>query len=127
MHHDTEKSLVDKTIAAVKHIAEIATHAAEHALDPEPLKPGETVVMLPPSNDGLLGAPEIPTYVVVPVRTKSRKKDSATKMAAKKAAKKSTSKSKKAAPKKNAKKTSKTSAKKAVKKAGKKKSKKLGR
>jgi hypothetical protein len=127
MHDDTEKSLVDKTIAAVKHIAEIATHAAEHALDPEPLKPGETVVMLPPANDGLLGAPEMPTYVVVPARTKSRKKASATKVAAKKAAKKSTSKSKKAAPKKNAKKTSKTSAKKAVKKAGKKKSKKLGR
>jgi hypothetical protein len=123
MDHDTEKSLVDKTIAAVKHIAEIATHAAEHALDPEPLKPGETVVMLPPANDGLLGAPEMPTYVVVPARTKSRKKASANKVRAKKAAKTSARKSKKAAPKKNAKKTSKTSAKKAVKKTGKKRSK----
>src|SRR5450631_2229148 len=106
MHDDTEKSLVDKTIAAVKHIAEIATHAAEHALDPEPLKPGETVVMLPPANDGLLGAPEMPTYVVVPVRKKSRKKAPANKVRAKKAAK--------------------TSAKKAVKKTARKRSKKLG-
>src|SRR5450755_3370033 len=127
MHDDTEKSLVDKTIAAVKHIAEIATHAAEHASDPEPLKPGETVVMLPPANDGLLGAPEMPTYVVVPVRKKSRKKASANKVRAKKAAKTPARKSRKSAPKKNAKKTSKKSAKKAVKKAGKKKSKKLGR
>jgi hypothetical protein len=123
MDHDTEKSLVDRTIAAVKHIAEIATHAAEHALDPEPLKPGETVVMLPPANDGLLGAPEMPTYVVFPVRKKSRKKASAKKVRAKKAAKTSARKSKKAAPKRNAKKTSKTSAKKAVKKTGKKRSK----
>ena len=126
MDHDTEKSLVDKTIAAVKHIAEIATHAAEHALDPEPLKPGETVVMLPPANDGLLGAPEMPRYLVVPVRKKSRKKASANKVRAKKAAKASASKSKKATPKRNAEKTSKTSAKKAVKKTGKKRSKKLG-
>jgi hypothetical protein len=123
MDHDTEKSLVDKTIAAVKNVAEIATHAAEHALDPEPLKPGETVVMLQPANDGLLGAPEMPTYAVVPVRKKSRKKASANKVRAKKAAKTSARKSKKAAPKKNAKKTSKTSAKKAVKKTGKKRSK----
>src|SRR5450631_3289407 len=123
MDHDTEKSLVDKTIAAVKHIADIATHAAEHALDPEPLKPGETVVMLPPASDGLSGASEMPTYVVVPVRKKSRKKASANNVRAKKAAKTSARKSKKAAPKKNAKKTSKTSAKKAVKKTGKKRSK----
>jgi hypothetical protein len=124
MHDDTEKSLVDKTIAAVKHIAEIATQAAEHALDPEPLKPGETVVMLPPANDGLFGAPEMPTYVVVPVRKKSRKKASANKVRAKKAAKTPARKSRKSAPKKNAKKTSKTSAKKAVKKTAKKRSKK---
>ena len=123
MHDDTEKSLVDKTIAAVKHIAEIATHAAEHALDPEPLKPGETVVMLPPANNGLLGAPERPTSVVVPVRRKSRKKASANKVRAKKAAKAPARKSRKSAPKKNAKKTSKKSAKKAVKKTGKKRSK----
>jgi hypothetical protein len=45
--NDKDKSLIEKTIEAVRDIATIASDAAKKAMEPEPLKPGEKVMMMP--------------------------------------------------------------------------------
>jgi hypothetical protein len=121
MDDDKEKSIIEKTIEAVKDIAHTASEAAKHAMEPEPIKPGEEVVMMAPQGGNVLGEPVAPQFVVIP-RKKSRRKKAA-KTVAKKTAKKTAKKSlkKRAAkkwksPAKAAAKKTKQSGKKAMKK-----------
>jgi hypothetical protein len=60
-----EKNLIEKTIEAVKKIAHVASEAAAHAMEPEPLKPGDKVVLMPMVTDGMMGEGMIPPLVVV--------------------------------------------------------------
>src|ERR1019366_6848521 len=98
-----DKSVIEKTIEAVKEIATIASKAAHKAMEPEPIKPGDEVVMMPMAATGFMGDTMMPPFVVVPRKKKSSKKKTP-KPAAKKPANKSV--------KKAAKKTAKTSARK---------------
>ena len=86
-----DKNLVEKTIETVKHLAHIASDAAKHAMEPEPLKPGDEVVMMPTTDNGLLGPPSTPQFMVIHHSKKFSAKKVA-KKAAKKAAKKSAEK-----------------------------------
>jgi hypothetical protein len=85
-----DKSLVEKTIEAVKDLATSVTDAAKHAMEPEPIKPEDELVVLPMEGGGLLGEPALPQYAVIP-RKKSRA-EKASKKTAKKTAKKVTKK-----------------------------------
>jgi hypothetical protein len=48
---DKEKSLFDSFADTIKHTFDVATEAAKKALEPEPLKPDEEVVVLPTPPD----------------------------------------------------------------------------
>jgi hypothetical protein len=126
---DNEKGVIEKTIEAVEEFASEVKDAAKHMMDPpEPLKPGDEVVMLPMANDGMFGGPMTPQYMVIHHRKKRSKKapKKTAKTAATKTAKKSAKKAvKKVSPKKA--KKSKSAVKKTTKKAAKKKAKKSKR
>ena len=125
---DDDKNIIEKTIEAVKDIAHTASEAAKHAMEPEPIKPGEEVVMLAPQGDNLLGESAMPQFIVIPRKRSRRKKAAKTvakktnKKAAKKSAKKQAAKKWKSPAKAAAKKT-KQSGRKTVKKKKAKKSK----
>jgi hypothetical protein len=92
---DKDKGIIKKTIEAVEEFASEVSAAAKHVMDPEPIKPGQQVVMLPSMNSGMFGEPVLPPFVIIPRRRKSRAKKAAktpigktTKSAAKKSAKK---------------------------------------
>jgi hypothetical protein len=69
---DDDKTLIDKTIETIKHVAQVATNAAMHALEPEPVKPGDDVVDLPATGTGILmDDPVIEPFVIIPRRKKS--------------------------------------------------------
>jgi hypothetical protein len=126
-----DKNLIEKTIEVVKEIAHTASEAAKHAMEPEPIKPGDEVVYLPATGTGIMGDSMMPPFVVIPRRKKVPRKTAKnlTKKAAKKSAKKIATKSgKKSAAKKRkppakAAAPKKTKGKKAVKKTKAKKSK----
>ena len=121
--NDQDKSLIEKTIEAVKDIAAIASDAAKKAMEPEPLKPSERVMMVPLMDSGLATEPMMPTFIALP-RRKSRAKTTSkktVKKANKKPAAKKSSRKKKAA--KTWKPTTKVVAKKTSKKVAKKKTK----
>jgi molybdopterin converting factor small subunit len=108
MDDDNDKSIVEKTIQTVKEIASSVSNVAKHAMESEPIKAGDEVVMIPMTDTGMFGAPVTPQFIVVPARKKSREKPSksAGKKAAKTTAKKMTKKSsKKSQPKPASKKT----------------------
>jgi hypothetical protein len=115
---DRDKGMVEKTIEAVEEFVSEIKGAAKHMMDPpEPLQPGDELVMLPPTVDyGMLGAPIAPGYVVVHHARKVSGKKGA-KTAAKKSAK---TVARKAAKKKAAKKPKKSKAKSVAKKTAKK-------
>jgi hypothetical protein len=103
---DKEKGVIEKTIEAVEAFASEVKDAAKHMMDPpEPLKPGDEIVMLPMANDGMFGAPLTPQYMVVHHPKKRSKKVSkktvktTAKTTKKRAAKKSSTKKKKKAAK----------------------------
>jgi hypothetical protein len=121
---DKDKGIVEKTIEAVEEFASEVKDAAKHMMDPDPVKPGDEVVMLPTADDGMFGAPMAPQFMVIHHRKGRSKK--AAKTAAKKTAKKSAKKTAKKAPPKKAKK-SKTVVKKTTKRAAKKKKAKKSR
>jgi hypothetical protein len=108
-----DKSIIEKTIEAVKEIATIASEAAHKAMEPEPIKPGDEVVMMPMAASGFMGDTMMPPFVVVPRKKKSSKKK-APKPAAKKPAKKSVKKAANKVAKKSAKKAKSTVGRKAV-------------
>lgn len=136
---DKEKSLFDSFADTIKHTFDVATEAAKKALEPEPLKPDEEVVVLPTPPDAFVSDPAPPMVAIV--KKKPRKK-SAVSMSGritpdydipipemplptpKKAAKKASKKPAKKAAKKSAPKVAKKVAEKAVKKVAKKSKKK---
>jgi hypothetical protein len=108
----------------VEEFASEVKDTAKHMMDPpEPLKPGDEVVMMPSLDDGMFGPPMTPQFMVIHHPRKSTAKKVA-KKAVKTAAKKTTKKStKKKTAKKSAKKAKAKSAvnKKTVKRVAKKK------
>jgi hypothetical protein len=98
---DKDKGIVEKTIEAVEEFASEVKDAAKHVMDPEPIKPGEQLVMLPSMNSGMFGEPVLPPFVIIPRPRKPRSKKAPTKTA-KAAAKKTAKKSAKRAAKKKA-------------------------
>ena len=83
---DKDKGIIQKTIEAVEEFASEVKDAAKHMMEPpEPLKPGDEVVMLPMTDNGLFGPPPTPQFMVIHHPRTSRAK---TKKTAKKAAKK---------------------------------------
>jgi hypothetical protein len=124
MDDDKAKGIIDKTIEAVEEFAREVSDVAKHMIDPpEPLKPGDEVIMLPMADGGMFAPPMTPQYVVVHHPRKSRAKKVATKAsktAAKTTAKKSAKKTAKKASPKKAKKAKKAKATAVKKKTGKK-------
>jgi hypothetical protein len=119
---DKDKGIVEKTIEAVEEFASEVKHAAKHMMDPDPAKPGDELVMLPQTDDGMFGAPMAPQFMVIHHRKKRSKKapKKAAKTAPKKTAKKPTKKTAKKVPPKKAQRSN-TIVKKATKKVAKKK------
>jgi hypothetical protein len=68
-----DKNFIEKTINAVKEIAHTASEAAKHAMEPEPLKPGEEVVYLPVTGGGLMGEPVMEPFVIIPKKARKKK------------------------------------------------------
>jgi hypothetical protein len=120
-----DKGVIEKTIEAVEEFASEVKDAAKHMMDPpEPVKPGDEVVMLPMADDGMFGTPMTPQFMVIHHRKRRSRK--APKKTAKKTAKKSAVKKvppKKVSPKKAKKSKTKSIAKKTTKTAKKKKAK----
>jgi hypothetical protein len=143
---DDEKSMVEKFTDAVKGVVDTASTAAMKAMDPEPLKPDEEVVVIPPLDapGADLINPMPPMIAIVKKkptvkRKKTGKKARAsksladlndqfadTKKARKTVAKKVGKKTAKKTPKKSKKKSRKAGAKKTGKKVMPKKKKSLG-
>src|SRR5277367_6317005 len=101
MDDDKDKGIIEKTIEAVEEFASEVKDAATHAMEPEPLEPGDEVVMMPTTDNGLFGPPPTPQFMVIHHPRKSGAKK-APKKTAKTVAKKTP---KKSAAKKTAKKT----------------------
>jgi hypothetical protein len=127
MDDDKDKGVLQKTNEAVEEFAHDVKDVAKHMMDPpDPLKPGEEIVMMPTADYGMFSPPMPPQYVVIHHPKKSRAKKSAKKAvraAAKKPAKKSSKKNaakKWKSPAKVAAKKRKATGKKAVKKKAKK-------
>lgn len=98
---DKEKSLLESVTDTIKHTIDIATEAAQKALEPEPMKADEELVVVPapaPVGADLL-APLPPIIVVAkkkrpkPAAKEAAKAPKAAKRTAKKAVKKSKTKS----------------------------------
>jgi hypothetical protein len=96
-----DKSIIDKTLEAVKDIAAIATEAAHKAMEPEPLKPGDEVVVMPMAPAGFMGEAVMPPFVIIPRRTNAPSQIA--KEAPQRTAKKSTGKTDKKPAKKSSK------------------------
>jgi hypothetical protein len=96
-----DKSIIDKTLEAVKDIASIAAEAAHRAMEPEPLKPGDEVVVMPMAAAGFMGEAVMPPFVIIPRRTNAPSQIA--KEAPKRTAKKSTEKTDKKPAKKSSK------------------------
>jgi hypothetical protein len=69
---DKEKSLFDSFADTIKHTFDIATEAASKALEPEPLKPGEELVVVPTPPDAFVS--DLASPIVAIVKKKPRKK-----------------------------------------------------
>jgi predicted Zn-dependent protease len=64
-----DKSIIEKTLEAVKDFAAIAAEAAHRAMEPEPLKPGDEVVVMRMAAAGFMGEAVMPPFVIIPRRT----------------------------------------------------------
>jgi hypothetical protein len=96
MDDDKDKGIIEKTIEAVEEFASEVKDTAKHMMDPpEPLKPGDEVVMMPTADYGMFSPPPTPQFMVIHHPRKSRAKKAAkttAKKTAKKSAKKNTAK-----------------------------------
>jgi hypothetical protein len=113
-----DKSIVEKTVEAVKGLAASISEAAHKTAEPEPIRSGDEVVMMPMATAGMISETVVPPFVVV-----RRPKKSPKKTRAKSARNAGKAKSAKKAPKK-AKKSTKRSKSSTVRKAVGKKSRK---
>jgi hypothetical protein len=105
MDDDKDKGIIEKSIEAVEEFASEVKDAAKHMMDPpEPLKPGDEVVMMPTADYGMFSTPPTPQFMVIHHPRKSRAKKAA-KKTAKTAVKKTTHKSAKTTAKRSSKKT----------------------
>jgi hypothetical protein len=113
---DNEKSFFESITDTIKNTVDIATEAAKSALEPEPLKPNEEVVVVPTSEVVSADAMAPMSPMISVVKTKRRKKAPAKaaktpqrvskNKAAKKTVRKAAKKNKSAAKKKSTKKAS---------------------
>jgi hypothetical protein len=87
---DDDKSIIEKTIERVKDIAAKASEKAHKAIDPEPTRHGDEVVMMSTAAAGPMGDPVMPPFVIIPGRKKAPKQTA--KEAAKRTAKRSSAK-----------------------------------
>ena len=62
---DKEKSLFDSFADTIKHTFDIAAEAASKALQPEPLRPDEELVVIPTPPDAFVSEPSPPMVMVV--------------------------------------------------------------
>jgi hypothetical protein len=69
---DKEKSLLDSFADSLKQTFDIATEAASKALEPEPLKPDEQLLIVPTPPDPFVSDPAPPLVAIV--KKKPRKK-----------------------------------------------------
>ena len=69
---DKEKSLFDSFADTIKHTFDIAAEAASKALEPEPLRPDEELVVIPGPSDAFVAEPSQPMVAIV--KKKLRKK-----------------------------------------------------
>jgi hypothetical protein len=69
---DKEKSLFDSFADTIKHTFDIAAEAASKALEPEPLRPDEELVVIPTPPDAFVSEPSPPMVAIV--KKKLRKK-----------------------------------------------------
>ena len=88
-----DRSIIEKTLQAVKDIAAVASEATHKAMEPEPIKPGDDFVVMPMAAAGFMGEAVMPPFVIIPRRAKppeqiSKKAPKTAKKSAKKAAKK---------------------------------------
>ena len=60
-----DKSIVEKTVDAVKEFAATISEAAHKAVEPEPVKPGDELVMMPVAATGFMGETVMPPFVVI--------------------------------------------------------------
>jgi hypothetical protein len=97
-----DKSIIDKTLEVVKDIAAVAAEAAHKAIEPEPIKPGDEVVVMPMAAAGFIGEAVMPSFVIIPRRTNAPSRIA--KESPKKTAKKSTENTAKRPAKKSSKK-----------------------
>jgi hypothetical protein len=72
--NEHDKSMLGKAVEAVKDFAANISEAAHKTAEPEPLKPGDEVVMMPMAADGLTSETVVPPFVVVRRPRKSSKK-----------------------------------------------------
>ena len=99
------KSIIDKTLEVVKDIAAVAAEAAHKAIEPEPIKPGDEVVVMPMAGSGFMGEAVMPPFVIIPHRTNAPSQTA--KESPKKTSKKSTENTAKRPAKKSSKKRNK--------------------
>ena len=80
---DKEKSVFESVTDAIKHTINIATEAAEKAMEPEPLKRDEELVVVPTpmtaGSDFMSPTPMPPAFIVVKKKRRASKKPAAKK------------------------------------------------
>jgi hypothetical protein len=72
-----EKSIVEKTVEAVREFAAIVSEAAHKAMEPESIRAGDEVVMMPAGATGFMGDTVAPPLVVVRKQKNSTRKSRA--------------------------------------------------
>lgn len=70
---DKEKSVFDSFADTIKRTFDVATEAASKALEPEPLKPDEELLVVPPLPDPFISDPSPPLVAIVKNRSRKKK------------------------------------------------------
>ena len=87
MDDDKEKSIFESFADAIQNTFDKAVDVTKNAIEPERIKPGDQVVIMPMAGSSM-SDPMMPPFVIIPRRKKSASKQAA-KTARKKSAKKS--------------------------------------
>jgi hypothetical protein len=121
MDDDKDKNVVEKFVDKINDMVEkvvtTASDAAQHAMEPDPVKPDrQAVAYMPTASDGFVSDPMMPVHAPKKKRTARKKVKTPAKKVAKEPGKKTDKKSKKPAKKSAKKTTNKKNAKKGAKK-----------